>query len=164
MYLATSQGMPLPVPAIQEIRDWRHRQHAMIHLAVAGHNLSTDENLPSPRATSRIPKIGAATRILLAHNPSLVNFGFWVFVYPTVVSQTELLAANLLQLEHDCMHLEHIRPSEWRHHHEHALVELLSHRLDLVITLLGYRHWAPIFREQFIAWHITPALTAHPVK
>lgn len=159
MYLATSQGVPLPVPAIQGLRDWQHRQHAMIHLAVAGHDLSADENLPNLRATSRIPKIGAAARILLAHSPALVNFGFWVFVYPTVVSQTELLAANLLQLEHDCMHLDHVRPSEWRHCHEHALVELLSRRLDLVMALLNYRHWPMGFREQFIGWHIAPAFT-----
>ncbi len=160
MYLATSEGTHLPIPALIAIQDWKRRQHALIHLSVAGHNLSGDEDLPNLRTTSRIPKIGAATRILLAHNPTLIDFGFWVSVYPLMVGSTEILAINLLQLEHDCMHLAHARPSKWRHDHEHALVELLSERFDLVTVLFGYRHWPLSIREQFIGWHINPVLAS----
>lgn len=158
MYLATVEGVRLPIPTPSELNDWRQRQHALVHLAVAGRDLSLDENTPSPRTTSRIPKIGAAARILLAHNPPLVNFGLWVWVYPSVAQSTELLAVNLLQLERDCMHAKHERPSKWRRDHEHTLVELLSQRFDLVMALLGYRHWPTSAQAQFIAWHILPAL------
>lgn len=160
MYLATMEGARLPIPTSDNLYDWRQRQHALIHLSVAGHNLSEDADVPNLRTTSRIPKIGAATRILLAHNPALVNFGFWVSAHPLIASSTEILAINLLQLEHDCMHLEHVRPSVWRHDHEHVLVELLSQRFDLVIGLLGYRHWPLSIREQFISWHINPVLVS----
>lgn len=160
MYLIASEGARLPIPTPAAIQDWGQRQHILIHLAAAGHDLLANVDLPNPRTTSRIPKIGAAARILLTHNPVLVNFGFWVPIYPWVIHSIEVLAASLLQLEHDCMHQAHARPSQWRHDYEHALVELLSMRPDLVTALFSYRHWSPHVREQFIDWHIAPVIAS----
>lgn len=159
MYLAAVEGVRLPAPTLSGLEDWRRQRHALIHLVVAGRDSEINEDQPAPRTESRIPKIGAATRIMLAHNPSLAGFGLWTVTYLPVTYWIEILSINLLQLEHDCMHLEHARPSDWRHAHEHVLVELLSRRFDLVIALLGYRHWPLSAREQFIRWHIQPAIT-----
>ena len=162
MYLTTLEGVRLPIPTPSEFQDWRDEQSVKFHIATAGGNPSAHCDTPSLRTQSRVPKIGASARVHTTWMliQWLVDSGLWEVVSAQLKVSIEVLAAQLLQLELDCMHLAHVQPSVWRRDHEGTLVEILSRRPDLVagLVVFDYRGSPRLVREFFICWHILPAL------